>query len=534
MQYRNCFMAMAFLATFILAACLLPASAKAQESEHPAGYSYARIVRLSLVNGDVQYMRPGESKWQPAIANIPMQQGFTIGTNLGRAEVELENGSRIWLAENSMLQFTELALSKGGHINALSLAYGTATFSADLKVADTFEVITTKIQMTVPGKTSAFRVDAARDTSSVRVLKGSITVRHATGTEKVASDPEYVAKGQTFTASGTSAKQIAASDRGTSDAWDVWVTNRDNLVTNGTQQTLQYMSAGFNYGLGDLASYGVWNYFPGYGYGWQPFGMAAGWQPFSSGEWGLYPGIGWTWLSEEPWGWAPYHFGQWSYNSGFGWFWRPTESALFNPGPVQWMQAGNKIGWIPLGASTKNTPVVVSERGLGKWGPTRILPAGKAGDKLQVLSMAPLANGKVGGVDAGLNSRNGGEARVVVPVNADARTSQNSAALQNAALARPPLPRSAPPAKFDRQPMPNEPAYRASVSTPPSVSAANRSGFPTEASHPVATGASSSFSSISSAPPGAFSGGEARGSSMASHSSSGSSSSSSSGSGHPK
>jgi hypothetical protein len=518
-----------FLAALILTACLATAPVKAQEPEHAAGngnYSYARIVRLSLVNGDVQYMRPRESKWQPAIANIPMQQGFTIGTNLGRAEVELENGSRIWLAENSMLQFTELALAKGGHVNTLSLAYGTATFSADLKVADTFEVITTKVQVTVPGRASAFRIDATRDTSSVHVLKGGITVRHASGTENVASGPEYVGKGQTFTAAGTAPTQIAASGRATSDAWDVWVTNRDNLVASGTQQTLQYMNAGFNYGLGDLASYGAWNYFPGYGYGWQPFGMTAGWQPFASGEWGFYPGLGWTWLSEEPWGWAPYHFGQWTHNSGFGWFWHPTQSAFFDPAPVKWMQTGSKIGWIPLGASTKDTPVVVSERGLGKWGPTRILPAGKAGDKLQELSAAPLANGKAGVADAKVNS----QARVVVPVASSTRESINSSAMQNAAMERPPLPRSAPSANFDRQPMPSEPAYRAAASTPASASAANRSGFPTEATHTGVTGTPSA----APASPSVFSGSEARGSAAASHSSSGSSSSSSSGSGHPK
>jgi hypothetical protein len=519
-----------FLAAFTLAACLVSTPAKAQEPEHAAantsGYSYARVVRLSLVNGDVQYMRPRESKWQPAIANIPMQQGFTIGTNLGRAEVEFENGSHVWLAENSMLQFTELALAKGGHVNTLSLVYGTATFSAEMKAADTFEVICTKIQVTVPGRASAFRIDTARDTSSVRVLKGLITVNHAIGAESVASEPEYVAKGQTFTASGTAPRQIVTSDRATSDAWDVWVNNRDNLVANGTQQTLQYMNADFNYGLGDLASYGAWNYFPGFGYGWQPFGMMAGWQPFASGEWGFYPGMGWTWLSEEPWGWAPYHFGQWNYNPGYGWFWRPTESAIFNPAPVRWMQTGNKIGWIPLGASAKDTPVVVSERGIGKWGPMRILSAGKAGDNLHELSAAPLANGKVGLLDAKGNSQQ----HIVVPTGRDAQGNRNSGAMQNAAVARPPLPRSTPPANFDRQPMPNEPAYRAYASTPASASPANRSGFPTE---PLHSGAASA-PSMTSAPPAAFSGAEGRGSAAPSHSSSGSSSSSSSSSGHPK
>jgi hypothetical protein len=499
------------LAAFILLASLLPAPALAQDAEHAtgkgagngSGYSYARIVRLSVVNGDVQYMRPGESKWQPAIANMPMQHGFTIGTNQGRAEVELENGSRIWLAENSMLQFTELALAKGGHINTMSLAYGTATFSADLKVADIFQVIAPRFQVSVPGKASAFRVDAARDSSSVRVFKGSVAVLDASGMKDVASGKENVAKGQTFTAAGNAPGLIAASDRGTSDGWDVWVNNRDNLVTNGTQQTLQYMNAGFNYGLGDMASYGSWNFYPGYGYGWQPYGIGAGWQPFSSGEWGFYPGVGWTWLSEEPWGWAPYHFGQWTNQPGFGWFWRPTESAFFNPAPVKWMQAGNKIGWIPLGASTKTTPVVVSESGIGKWGPTRAVAAEKFGSKLQEMSSAPMANGRAGVA--------------------------NAMAAKSAESVRPTMPRSAPPANVERQPMPNEPAYRASASTPASASAANRSGFPTAASRAGGPAASPAMSAHT----GAFSAGTARGSAGAAHSSSGSSSSSSSG-GHPK
>ena len=214
------------------------------------------------------------------------------------------------------------------------------------------------------------------------------------------------------------------------------------------------------------------------------------------------------------------------FRSGFGWFWRPTESAIFNPAPVRWMQTGNKIGWIPLGASAKDTPVVVSERGIGKWGPMRILAAGKTGDNLHELSAAPLANGKVGLVDANGNS----QGHVVVPASAGAQANPNSSAMQNAALARPPLPRSTPPANFDRQPMPNEPAYRAYASTPASVSAENRSGFPTEAPRSGAASAPS----IASAPSAVFSGAEARGSAAPSHSSSGSSSSSSSSGGHPK
>ena len=71
------------------------------------GYSYARIVRLSLVNGDVQVMRAEESKWEPALLNMPIQQGFVVGTNAGHAEIEFENGGAMWLADNSILQFTD-------------------------------------------------------------------------------------------------------------------------------------------------------------------------------------------------------------------------------------------------------------------------------------------------------------------------------------------------------------------------------------------------------------------------------------------
>ena len=60
------------------------------------GYSYARIVRLSYVSGDVQLIRSNEAKWEPALMNMPLQQGMTVAANDGRAEIEFENGGAIW------------------------------------------------------------------------------------------------------------------------------------------------------------------------------------------------------------------------------------------------------------------------------------------------------------------------------------------------------------------------------------------------------------------------------------------------------
>ena len=36
-------------------------------------YSYARVVRLSLVEGDVQVFRPGAEDWEAAELNLPIQ-----------------------------------------------------------------------------------------------------------------------------------------------------------------------------------------------------------------------------------------------------------------------------------------------------------------------------------------------------------------------------------------------------------------------------------------------------------------------------
>src|ERR1700680_2805149 len=77
--------------------------AKAQD------YSKIRIVRLSFVEGAVQYQRPGED-WQDATTNLPIQEGFALRTTDGYAEVECENSLAMRLGTNSTMEFTVLAL----------------------------------------------------------------------------------------------------------------------------------------------------------------------------------------------------------------------------------------------------------------------------------------------------------------------------------------------------------------------------------------------------------------------------------------
>jgi hypothetical protein len=446
-------------AILVLAGGLLRAPAEARDDT--GNLSYARIVRLSVANGDVQIVRPDQSsKWETAFANMPIQQGFTLGTNNGAAEIEFEQGTAVWLANDSILQFTELALSDGGRITKMNLVRGNATFNANLAAADAFSVSTSHFEITPPAK-AVFRVHVFGQGGSVSVFKGKVSV--ASG-----SAPREVIKGETFSLDSNTPASASVEPNPAQDTWDRWVNSRESILANGQSQSLQYTNAPFTYGMADLSSYGGWNYMPGCGYGWQPYGMSAGWMPFMDGTWMYYPSFGWTWVSYEPWGWVPYHFGGWSNCGAFGWAWMPGEYGFWSPGMVNWVGVGGgRVGWRPLPPKPPvhvhplgvGTPVIVSAKNLGKDGRNEILPPAKIGNHLEVHSAPPLSNGKF----AGLGSAPGRPA--VVPTASNLGTLRaslaaaptelhisNSAAtprlgLLNAAPRAPTVPHSAPPVR---------------------------------------------------------------------------------------
>src|SRR5258707_15065312 len=87
-----------------------------------ADTSHARIVRLSLVQGDVRFARDAKgdplndsrSGWEGAVLNLPIRQGYVVATDDGRAEVEFENGAMAFLAENTVLELYDLSSEDGG------------------------------------------------------------------------------------------------------------------------------------------------------------------------------------------------------------------------------------------------------------------------------------------------------------------------------------------------------------------------------------------------------------------------------------
>jgi hypothetical protein len=303
-------------------------------------YSYARVVRLSLVQGQVQVAHPDIEGWEQAVVNMPIEQGYTIATGQGLAEIEFESGMTARLSENTTLQFTELALSDGARLTKLNLTQGTATFYANLASHDAFSVTTPGVEVSVP-ESARFRLDVYADGSTVDILKGSVDVNSSAGTHRVS-------KGSTLSYRTNDPDEVTIARSGAPDAWDKWVSNREDVIEAGNAAGSQYVNAPFNYGLSDLYTYGSWYPIDGYGYGWRPYGATLSWVPFMTGAWNNCPGYGLSWVSNEPWGWLPYHYGGWIFSPVNGWMWVPGGFRLWQPAVVTFVRVGNQVGFVPL------------------------------------------------------------------------------------------------------------------------------------------------------------------------------------------
>jgi hypothetical protein len=306
---------LSFSFLFALSAGIQPAAADS---------SHARVIRLSVVQGDVRFTREAhgdpladqKAQWETAQANLPVRQGYVVATDNGRAEVEFENGAMAFLNENSVLEFFDLSLEDGARTTRLVLRQGSASFYVNPSSGDYFSVTGGDFTVEASGKGS-FRINNFDDGSNVDVLTGHASVLH----KKEASQ---LSKGQSLSMkAGEDTVNIGRLPA--DDDFDHWVSGRIDTVSTATNASLQYTNSPYYLpGYADLYTYGAWSSCGGYGYGWRPFGASLGWSPFTMGQWMWDPGFGWTFASYQPWGWAPYHYGGWLFDASCGgWFYSP-------------------------------------------------------------------------------------------------------------------------------------------------------------------------------------------------------------------
>lgn len=330
--------ALRFVVISVAALALFPVvcglTAKAQD------YSHVRIVRLSFVEGEVQYQRPG-ADWEDAKLNLPIQQGFRLQTVNGYAEVEFEQGLVIRLANNSSLEFADLSLVNSGRITKLNLSAGTAVVTAHLSRNDELSIAASGLQLAVP-RNAEFRVDASPNDNFVTVFHGKINVESGARQESLGG-------GHTLheNAELNSADVVQSPVR---DDFDKWVSQRDQALSD-AQSDGGLRNGHYTTGFADLDYFGAWAAVPGFGYGWQPYGAGLNWTPFVAGQWMFMGYTGWNWVSEEPWGWLPYHFGSWLNAPGVGWVWVPQGALSWQPATATWVRTNNQLGWVPTQAA---------------------------------------------------------------------------------------------------------------------------------------------------------------------------------------
>ena len=308
--------------------------------------SRARVVRLSFIEGDVTVQRPDVPAWAEAPVNTPLQEGFKLATGGGSfAKIQFENGGTIRLGEQSLLDLTQLELAPdGGMVNRVDLRQGYATFHPlTARAAESLQVSTPYSTILAAGGTE-FRVDVNKGAQRVEVFEGSVEVQSSSGNSTIEKDSVLLLQ------PGTSDPTVVSQGI-TKDDWDNWVDDRDahaQLPNNAPPpNTYGDEAGGMPYGWNDLLQYGTWNDVPGWGYGWTPATVAAGWSPYTMGQWCWYPGWGYTWVGAEPWGWLPYHFGGWEWVPARGWVWFPGSLRNWSPAQVTWFHGSNWVGWTP-------------------------------------------------------------------------------------------------------------------------------------------------------------------------------------------
>lgn len=383
-----------------------------------ADSGHARIIRLSLVQGDVRFARQthgdpladSNAVWETAELNLPIEQGYVVATESGRAEVEFENGATAFLKENTALQFYDLSLKDGMFTTRLVVLQGSASFYVNPARGDYFSVTGGDFTVEANGRAS-FRLDNYDNGSSVDNLRGHLFVLHGDHTTALE-------KGQSFSMKAGDQASARVGSVADEDDFDRWVSGRVDTVSTATEAALQYSnSAYYAPGFASLYSYGSWSSCGGYGYGWRPFGAGPGWSPFTDGQWAFDPTFGWTWVSLQPWGWAPYHYGGWLFDSGCGgWFYtppvyygypggsvrrfpkrvNPVHPLLYHPATAVFVRSNGRLGIVPLhpldekgkeplnlGNGVFSVPGFQGSRGSAPW------IAAAPGEKWETLKSAP-------------------------------------------------------------------------------------------------------------------------------------------------
>ena len=383
--------------------------------QHYSDATYAQIVRISYVEGDVRIARgeqnekPAGEAWEEAVADLPLETGFSLVTGNGRAEIELEDASTIYLGENSVLTFNDLHTTSGVPYTEVALLSGTVSLAIKPYIYGETFVLRTPMEYFAsshPHSTFA-RITSYVDATTITSQESEALVFPKLG-------GKALAKGQMMTLREGRLIGMGPDDSTAFAEWDKWVADRVAQRTAAMADVMK--AAGLASplpGLAGMQGQGTFFACAPYGTCWEPATANDGQQsasnlsrsrsasaagggqpahvmqasfvsslrfreaqlmptaspaPFDPSYWGAFspcfpsavryrvqkdPITGKARVVSSgiggnavPWGWAVCHAGGWIYRRHhYVWCASPKRHHLE---PVRWVKSAHKVGFVPI------------------------------------------------------------------------------------------------------------------------------------------------------------------------------------------
>ncbi len=302
-----------------------------------SSYAALDIVRISLLEGEVQVYTEETGEWVPASINMPIKEGDRVwAADRGRVELNFKDGTYLRLDQKSALEV--LTVEKDSY----QLHLSTGRLFANYKGKDdNFLQIDTPESSVRAYEKSKFRVDVF-DSGKTEItnFRGTIQAESREGRTQVE-------RGRTLYITERGDAEFGPLPP--ADEWEKWNRQRDTKLAEWRPPS-KYLPEDLRSYSRDFDDNGRWVHVEEYGNVWTPnVVVSVGWAPYRLGRW-VWIGGDYTWVSYEPWGWVPYHYGRWSFVGSIGWCWvPPVRGAVhWGPGYVGWVITPTHVSWVPL------------------------------------------------------------------------------------------------------------------------------------------------------------------------------------------
>ena len=234
----------------------------------------ATPARISYIDGDVSFWRPGAEEWTPTRVNMPLAPGDTLYTG-PNGKVEVQIGPRAFVRAASGTQIG-LDNQEAGFVQFRVTAGRASVDLRELARAQTVELDTPNAAFTIE-RTGYYHADVSEDSTTFQTQRGgSATMTPAGGVAGT------VAASLQVVVTGADAPRVDVGPRPGLTEWDRWNYQRTDELVN--SPSARYVGPGI-YGTHELDRHGSWRTVESYGSVWVPRAVATSWTPYSTGRW---------------------------------------------------------------------------------------------------------------------------------------------------------------------------------------------------------------------------------------------------------